>query len=257
MDQTLINQLKETNFLEINFKFNFKKLKKEILNAYTWYTHYQPPNYILMDTPPPEIHKEYKQFSLTTYDPRKSSKCIIEYFAWRDQNNNTFKYFNNKPIDRKWYYTEMAESFPYLIEICKKITDKPILCKVVKSSPGHGLGWHSHQNDPDFPQIMSVPETCILHIPIIQDEKVVFMVRDDMPEDRLYFDTLENYKLNKNVAVSSFLPGKIYFFNSFKAHAYKNYSNKERISVLIYNDIDDNPTLEKIISDSLGKIKND
>jgi len=250
MNKRLITKLKETNFFEVDFDFDFPRLKEEILKTKFWYNHYVPPQYYFVSDSPPEVHKQYKQCAIITYDPRKSSKCLTEYFAWRDLNQNIISYYNLDIKDRKWYYTEVADSYPYLKEVVNEITDRPTLCKIVRSTPGHGLGWHSHQNDPEFP-MLNRPEQCILHIPIIQDKEVAFMVQDNLPADRMYFDTLDNYKKDSKISIGSFLPGKVYFFNGYKIHAYKNYSNNERIDILLYNDVDKNPKLENLIKRSI------
>lgn len=250
MNKILIDKLKDTNFLEVEFDFDFLKLKEEVLKTEFWHNHYVPPQYFFTTEAPPEVHKQYKQCTITTYDPRKSSKCLTEYFAWRDENQKIISYYSLDIKDRKWYYTEVADNYPYLKQIINDITDRPVLCKIVRSLPGHGLGWHSHQNDPVFLKL-NRPEQCILHIPIVQDKDVAFMIRDDLPDDRMYFDTLDNYKKDVRVSIGSFLPGKVYFFNGYKIHAYKNYSANERIDILLYNDIDENPKLENIMKRAL------
>jgi hypothetical protein len=255
MNPLLLSKLKKINFLDIDFNFNFLKLKEEVLNSRFWYDHYVPPQYYFVKDSPPEIHKNYKQCAILTYDPRKSSKCLTEYFAWKDNSGNIRYYYDYNLDDRKYYFTEVADEYPYLKQLILEISDRPILCKIVKSSPGHGLGWHSHQNDPEFPKL-NRPEQCILHIPIIQDENVAFMVRDDLPENRMFFDTLENYKKMNNIDIGSFLPGKIYFFNGYKVHAYKNYSKNERIDILLYNDIDHNKKLESLLEKSIKELEN-
>ena len=132
------------------------------------------------------------------------------------------------------------------------VTSHPILCKVIRSKPGNWLGWHSHQHDPVIKQY-NKPEQCIIHIPVIQHEDVAFLVTEDMPSNRSDFQSLEYYKNDTKSYVGSFVPGKAYFFNGYYPHGFKNYSNYDRIDIVLYSDTTENPLIEETIERSIAK----
>lgn len=243
------NALRQIPFMKLNLSFDFEKIKQEVLAIDKWYD-YHPPYFALT----PELaalHKNYKHCAITTVNPIARSSIVREHFAWYTNTEQTEvqNYYDIPAHQRKWYATEMASKLPTLMNLLLSITDRPILCKIVKSIGTHGLGWHSHQNDPLLINYQHKPEQCILHIPIITNCDVAHIVALDTPpkEQRYYFDTLENYKNNPRVFVENFTTGNIWFFNGYHAHAYKNYSSDERIDILIYNDLDWNSTLREVM----------
>jgi len=251
MKPKMLNDLRSIPFMNIKIDFDYNNLKEEILKNNIWHN-YHPPYFNL--TPIlEEIHKSYKQCAITTIYKLGSSAIVREHFArWKNKDNNELEDYYEWPIeDQQWYPTEVTNNFPLLMDLILRLTDKPILVKIVKSGPGHALGWHSHQNDPLIKKY-NKPEQCILHIPIIADEDVAHIVTKLVHEDRFYFENLEYYKKHSNYFVQNFACGKIWYLNGYHQHAYKNYSNLERVDVLIYSDVRDNTTLEKIIRKSIS-----
>ena len=263
MKKETLDKLKNIPHLELDFQFNFERLKAEVLAANNKWYGYMPPfmnehNMRLLGMKPdPEEKKMYDTYqhcSLITYHPGRYAEVVSETFAWSTNPERTqFEHYYNLPYEqRKWYYTPEAEKFPYLKEIVSQITDHPELCKLIRSQPGNWLGWHSHQKDPVIRQY-DKPEQCILHIPIIQHEDVAFLVSKNMPSNRSHFDPLDTYRNDPNSFVGSYTPGKVYFFNGTWPHAFKNYSNEDRLDIVLYSDTTVNDTLENLISRSIDK----
>lgn len=237
--------------MTLDINFDFESIKYEVLKNNVWYD-YHPPYFEL--TPfLKELHNSYKHCALTTIHKFKSSSIVREHFArWKNEEKTVLEEYYSWPLeDQKWYYTEVAERFPILLNLINSITDKPLMAKIVKSEGGHSLGWHSHQNDPLIKKY-NTPEQCILHIPIITNSKVVHIVTKEVHEDRYHFKDLEYYQNDSRYFVENLSIKKIWFLNSYHQHSYKNYSNEHRFDVLIYNDTRDNPKLEKLIEKSIS-----
>jgi hypothetical protein len=246
--------LRQIPFMKLNLSFDFEKIKEEVLAIDKWYD-YRPPYFTLK----PELqalHKNYKHCAITIVNSLAKSSIVREHFAWHtDPNNpddsNLTYYYDIPAHQRKWYATEMAEKMPTLMNFVLSITDRPTMCKVVKTTGVHGLGWHSHQNDPLLSKYDN-PEQCILHIPIIANKDVAHIVKLDMPENRYFFDTLDAYKNDPRCFVENFTPGHVWFFNGYYPHAYKNYSTEERIDILLYSDLEWNPTIREVMTEQIA-----
>ena len=250
MKTKILNNLRSIPFMDLNIRFDFDSIKSEVLKNTTWHN-YHPPYFEL--TPFLEkIHRSYKQCALTTIYKSGNSAIVREHFArWKNKENNELEDFYEWPInEQRWYPTEITKDFPLLMELILSITEKPILVKIVKSGPGHALGWHSHQND-ELIKKYNKPEQCIIHIPIIADKNVAHIVTKELHSDRYHFEDINNYRNNSKYFVANFSCGKIWYLNGYYQHAYKNYSNEERIDVLIYNDIRNNSILEQAIEKSM------
>lgn len=260
--------LKKIPFMTLDYNFNFEKLKEEVLSYQEYYSGWWPPFWPKIDEfeysktdlrafEESGYHKEYKQISLINVDPKRRSSFIQEYFQWENNDGTIQRYYDLDAASRKLAAgtTEAAIKYPYLMELVKKLTDNPILVKIITGPPGHSFAWHSHHNP--IPEIgkPAWEEQCLLHIPIDQHPDVAFMVHRTKP---LVINRLRSLEYNRNsdqVHVGSFVPGKIYFFNSYKFHAMKNYSNRPRINVLIYSDINNNPALEKVMETAVSNYK--
>lgn len=264
MKQRTVEYLKQIPFMELDFSFDFNKLKEEILNANnSWYEYnapfLNPENLKKLGIPDIAAHiawrktmyAGYNHCTLITYNPAKDPSDVSETFAWKSEGTD-INYYDSPVENRRWYYTPEADRFPYLMGIIKQFTNKPVLCKLIKSTPHNWLGWHSHQNDPVIKEF-NKPEQCIFHIPIIQHSDVSFIVKKHMPTHRGHFKSLEEYKSDADTFVGSFTPGKMHFFNGFYPHAFKNYSKEDRLDVIIYSDTEDNELLEDLMDRSIQK----
>lgn len=252
MNCSLTKSLKSIPFLKLSHKFDFAEIKREVLNNQCWYD-YVPP-YFEKTPELIKIHSEYKHCALTTVNPAAASSIVREHFAWWKSSNNTAlqHYYDIPACDRIWYATELIDKFPVLYKTLLEITDRPILCKIVRSGPGHSLGWHSHQNDALLNNY-NKPEQCILHIPIVTNEEVVHVVRTDFPSDRYTIAELSHLKNDSSMYLSNFTEGNIWFFNSYYPHAYKNFSSSVRYDLLIYNDMSWNPKLTNLMMKEISK----
>ena len=263
MKQKLLDDLRTIPFMELDIEIDIEKLLNETVAANNnWYGYIAPfmtpANLQLLgianDPESKKIYDNYEHCSLITYHPKKDPSIVSETFAWSDNGDMTkiTHYYNVPFADRKWDYTSEAAKYPYLMELVNSITSHPVLCKVIRSKPGNWLGWHSHQHDPIIKQY-NKPEQCIIHIPIIQHEDVAFLVTEDMPSNRSDFQSLEYYKNDTKSYVGSFVPGKAYFFNGYYPHGFKNYSNYDRIDIVLYSDTTENPLIEETIERSIAK----
>lgn len=248
-------KLKNIPFLKLDVDFDFDGIKEEILSNSVWYD-YIPP-YFKLTPEVKERHKNYKHFTISTVDPSKKSSIVREHFAWWTNPEKTeVQHYYDVPINnRNWYWTDIADKFPKLKDLILTITDKPILCKIVKSGTEHSLGWHSHQND-SLIKWYNKPEQCIMHIPIITNSNVAHIVSKDMPADdkRLTFLTQDEYKNSDKFYIENFTEGSVWFFNGYWPHAYKNYSTRmDRYTILFYSDLDDNPTIRNLMVRNIEK----
>jgi len=250
MNKEILGCLRSIPFMDLQINFEFQRIKTEVLANEVWHD-YHPP-YLEITNALTELHKSYKQCALTTIHKHGNSSLVREQFLrWKDKNRKETENYYFWPIeDQKWYPTEQLKNFPLLFDLIKSLTDKPILAKIVKSGPGHLLGWHSHQND-DLMNFKS-PEQCILHIPIVTNIDVVHIVTTKVHEDRRGFQDIKFYESDNQYYMKNLSAGKIWFFNSYHQHTYKNCSNEERLDVLIFSDTRDNPTLEKNIVKSIS-----
>ena len=250
--------------MEVDFDFDFNKLKDEVLNANNaWYEYeapfLNPENLKKLGFPDIPAHLEwrkkmyagYNHCTLITYNPSSNPADVSETFAWKEGDKEVNYY--DKPVnERQAYYTSESKKFPYLMELIKQFTNKPVLCKLIRSTPSNWLGWHSHQYDPVIKQF-NKPEQCIFHIPIIQHRDVSFIVTKEMPVHRGSFKALAEYKSDANSFVGSFTPGRMHFFNGYYPHAFKNYSEENRLDVIIYSDTEDNELIENLMERSIQK----
>lgn len=250
MNNQILNFLKSIPFMDLKINFEFQEIKKEVLTNEVWHDYY-PPNMEITKALS-ELHTSYRQCALTTIHKHGNSSIVREQFRrWKDKDKKETENYYVWPLeDQKWYPTEQVSNFPLLFDLIRSLTDKPILSKIVKSGPGHSLGWHSHQND-DLLNFRS-PEQCILHIPIVTNIDVVHIVTSKILEDRREFKEKRFYELDNNYYIKNLSASKIWFFNSYHQHTYKNFSDEERVDVLIFSDVRDNPTLEKNIAKSIS-----
>lgn len=253
MKQQIIDSLRQIPFMDLKIDFDFKKIQSEVLKNETWHN-YHPP-LMELTTELAELHRSYKQCALTTIHKQGNSSIVREQFLrWKNKEKNETENYYTWPLeDQRWYPTEIIDLFPFLSNLITSLTDKPILSKIVKSGPGHLLGWHSHQND-DLMNFKA-QEQCIIHIPIVTNPNVVHIVTKEIHEDRRQMNDIDFYKSDCRYHIENFSAGKIWFFNSYHQHTYKNFSDVERIDVLIFNDIRENPTLEKIIKRAIKSYK--
>jgi hypothetical protein len=267
MKQKILDALRKIPFMELDIDIDLELLISETTTKDPeWYGYVAPfmtpANLKLLgienDPKSKKIYDGYEHSTLITYHPLKSAAIVSETFAW--SNNGDMKditHYHDLAIkDRKWYYTQEAEKYPYIMNLVSKITDHPSLCKIIKSKPGNWLGWHSHQNDPVIKQY-NKPEQVIIHIPIIQHEDVAFIVSKNMPENRSSFESLDFYRNDPNSYVGSFIPGKAYFFNGYYPHSFKNYSNYDRMDIVLYSDINDNNKLLNLLERSINMYTGD
>lgn len=263
MKQQTLDTLRKIPYMELDIEIDINSLLAEAAEANNnWYGYVAPfmtpTNLQLLGIPnDPEskkIYENYDHCSLITYHPKKDPSIVSENFAWSDNGDMTkiTHYYDLELKDRVWHYTSEASKYPYVMHLIKQMTDHPSLCKLIKSKPGNWLGWHSHQADPVIRQY-NKPEQCIIHIPIIQHEDVAFIVTKNMPNNRSVFESLEYYKNDPNSYVGSFTPGKAYFFNGYYPHAFKNYSNYDRLDIVLYNDTTDNNKMEDLMERSIAK----
>jgi hypothetical protein len=263
MKQKILNDIRQIPSMELDTEIDIDLLVKEVLAANNqWYPYVAPfmtpANLerlgIANDPSSKKIYDNYEHCSLITYNPWNDPAIVSEHFAWKDTNDITkiVHYYDLELKDRQWHYTSEASKYPYLMELVSKITSHPSLCKVIRSRPGNWLGWHSHQHDPVIKQY-NKPEQCIIHIPVVQHEDVAFLVTEEMPTNRSSFETLDYYKNDSKSYVSSFLPGKAYFFNGYYPHSFKNYSEYDRIDIVLYSDTTENIILEELMEKSIAK----
>lgn len=269
MKQNLLDKLKQIPVMMLDIVIDYDRLYHEVTTANNEWFDYRAPfinkkNLALLGIDPvlnsdtyekiKDRNKEYKQCGLITYHPKKHPGIVSEEFAWSDNGDMTkiTHYYDLPYEERKWYYTVEAKKFPYLMSIIPQITDHPQIVKLIRARPGDWLGWHSHQNDPIVPEY-NKPEQAIIHIPIRQHPDVAFMVSKLMPENRNFYYSLDEYKNMTDVSVNSMTPKNVYFLNSYYPHTVKNFSNEERIDIIIYSDTTKNPTLEDILENAVSK----
>lgn len=262
MKQNLLDTLRTIPYMELDIEIDIECLLAEAKSATNnWYGYkapwMTPKNLELLGIPndksSTKIYENYDHCALITYHPKNDPSIVSENFAWSDNGDMSklTHYYDLELKDRVWHHTSESSKFPYLMELVSKITDHPSLCKLIKSKPGNWLGWHSHQADPVIKQY-NKPEQCIIHIPIIQDKDVAFLVTKNMPKNRSVFESLEYYKNDPDSYVGSFVPGKAYFFNGHYPHSFKNYSNYDRLDIVLYNDTTDNKKLDDLIERSIN-----
>lgn len=251
-NEEILNKLKQIPFFDFkSINFDYETIKQEVLRNEMYYD-YTPP-WIQPTDELKQVHANYTLVSLLIVNPLAKSSIVRQHFAWyKDQTKTDFVHYFDLPIEeRKTYTTEIADQFPSLMSFISSITDKPISIQIVKTIGNHGLGWHSHQND-KLIKHYSLPEQCIMHLPILTNNDCIHMVTTDDIENRLNFENLDYYEYNKNYHVERFTVEKLWFFNSYHMHSYKNYSNETRIDVIIYNDILQNNKLYNLLRKELA-----
>lgn len=229
-------ELYDVPFLELDIDVPVDEILQEV-NTIDEYSHWVPPGFEEVQKSW-EAHKNYLHFAITTINPDRSHTHVIENFNCI-VDGEPYNYYDH----RKWFTSIVAEQkLPKTIAFIKSFTDRPVMAKIVKTPPFHILGWHSHQSDPFL--VYNSPEQAITHIPLITNDNVRHYVSTSVPSDRWFSDraVLDN---DPNFWGHSFKTGKVSIFNGRYPHMMKSYSEKERLTLMIYNDLDDNPTMRE------------
>lgn len=236
--------LQEIPFLVLDIDVPVEQILEEV-NTITEFCNWVPPGFENNEAFWTR-HRDYKHFAITTVNPDRKHTNVVEKYSY-ELNGKTYNYFDC----REWYVTEVAEKkLPFTIDFIKSISDMPIIAKIVKTPPGHMLGWHSHQNDAVLNYTM--PEQAITHIPLISNNDVMHYVARELPSNRWMRDR-ELLDTNPDVWGHSFEVGKVSIFNGAHPHMMCNYSDQPRITILLYNDLINNPTLGSLLSKSIEK----
>jgi len=246
-----ISMLKKIPFCEIQFDNNFdmSKIACEIVDNTEWYD-YIPPGYKRTRSIINSF-QNYKGLTLLTFDPDRSQADVIEGTQFINPFQSKYEDYYDVPLElRQIYHTSSATRFPKTIEFIRSITQFPRLAKIVLTKGQHGLSWHSHQRLKD--KRKQYEEPFILHLPIVTSLDMVHMVSRKYESGAVSFDK-EKYILDKNILCKNFGINKLYFFNSYLWHACVNFSNHTRISLLLNNDIRNNPQLESLVKNMVDK----
>lgn len=236
--------LKEIPFLVLDVEVPVDKILEEV-NTLTEYCNWVPPGFENNEKFW-EHHKNYKHFAITTINPDRKHTNVVENYNFI-VDGKPYNYYEH----RKWFVSEVAEQkLPFTIEFIKSISDMPIIAKVVKTPPGHMLGWHNHQSDPVLGY--NAPEQAITHIPLISSEDVRHYVSTYLPEDR-WMRARHKVDNDPRIWGHSFEVGKVSIFNGAHPHMMSNYTDKERLTILIYNDMKDNQTMRNHIIRAISK----
>lgn len=246
-----ILMLKKIPFCEIEFDshIDISEIAKEIINNTEWYD-YTPPGYKRTKSIINSF-QNYKGLTLLTFDPDRSQSDIIEGTQFKQPFLSKYENYYDVPLElRKIYSTSSGTRFPKTIEFIKSISKYPRLAKIVISKGQHALSWHSHQRLKNKQEIYEEP--CILHFPIVSSLDMIHMVSRKYESGAISFEK-EKYILDKNILCKNFDIHKLYFFNSYLWHACVNFSNQTRISLLLNNDIRNNPPLESLVKNMVDK----
>lgn len=249
-----LDKLKQIPFCEIPYNSTeLTEITSELKNNSEWYD-YIPPR-LISDDNFKQVYANYKGVTLTTFRPDKDKTrsregklfdkpMIVDGAEYMD-------YYDVPVADRKIYTTEIAKNFPLTMDFLNKITNKPKLCKLAYTTGKQRLWWHSHQRYKATGQdyITTTEEQFILHVPIMTHDEVYHMTNTKAQPTSTNFDfsNRDYYLADPDILRMNFKENKLYFFNSYLNHAYVNFSDKPRMTLLVYNDGSDNPQLENLM----------
>jgi hypothetical protein len=254
LTQNELNILKQIPFCEIpHDTTELVEITTELKSNTEWYD-YIPPR-LISDEHSKQIYANYKGVTLTTFRPDKDKTrsregklfdkpVVVDGAEYMD-------YYDVPVADRKIYTTEISKNFPKTMEFLSKVTNKPKLCKLAHTTGKQRLWWHSHQRykAPGQDYITTTEEQYILHVPIMTHDEVYHMIntKDQPTSTNFNFDNRDYYLSDPDIFHANFQENKLYFFNSYLNHAYVNFSDRPRLTLLIYNDGSDNPMLENLM----------
>lgn len=250
-----LDKLKQIPFCEIPYtnQTELTEVAMELKTNSEWYD-YIPPR-LVSNADHARNNANYKGIALTTFRPDKDqSRCregkmydapvIVDGAEYMD-------YYDVPVQDRKIYQTSAASRFPRTMELIYKLTDKPKIAKIAYTSGRHRLWWHSHQQYKAVGQdyITNTEEQYIIHLPVYTHDEVYHMVSKlpDPITGPFKFELRDEYLSDSNTLKTTFNENKLYFFNSYLNHAYVNFSETPRLTLLIYNDGSANPTLDNLM----------
>ena len=139
--------------------------------------------------------------------------------------------------------TGLEPMCPYFYQLIKELGGEGCRARIMKISPHESLVWHSHVQEHGQPEWSL---TCQVPIVVPREFEYCVVHKDEFK----WYKRFYRPSWFKNIERKRLRTGKAYIFNSYHYHNVYNYSDKDRIALMLYLDLR-NPKVRNLIERSL------
>lgn len=223
-NRPLIDKIKKIPFIEIDINLDLKKLREEVDKNDVWYPHLLEEK---KNLPEWYYHRHAESFrGQCVIDLVKDSKYGMIDPPCQLHKDPQASFDEEGRL--RFFSTNLGEQMPYSVASLKRVSSYVNRTRLINSKPQAEILWHSHHNN-----IYKSSELrlAIFNLPIYTNTKAIHSVRDFSGR-------------NNKIYSQHFKEGKLYLFNSWHDHMFKNGGETNRIAFCPYYSFADQSLLD-------------